>query len=58
MNNKKLQNNIFCAVCGKSKESRFCNICQKETSNVFKICHSETLKIRGGNRNKAKTSRI
>ncbi|XOB41826.1 MAG: hypothetical protein ACKKMS_00280 [Candidatus Nealsonbacteria bacterium] len=37
---------IFCVECGLEKESKFCRQCQKETPNLFKVCISDTVKVR------------
>ena len=44
MQKSKLKN-LFCANCGLSKKSRFCNQCQKETPNLFKKELTETIRI-------------
>lgn len=53
MQKSKLQD-IFCAVCGSVKNSRFCNRCQRETPNLFKVDISATIKPRGSIRIKQK----
>jgi hypothetical protein len=39
---------VFCAICELPKEngSKFCNKCQKETPDLFKVSVAETLKSR------------
>lgn len=39
-------NKIFCAICKSEKSGRFCDKCQKETPNLFKINVFDTAKAR------------
>jgi len=37
MNNAKLQKEIYCGECGSLKKSKYCDVCQCETSDLFKM---------------------
>lgn len=41
----KSKNQIFCVECDSIKESKFCDKCKKETSNLFKISMFEMVKV-------------
>ncbi|MDO9579266.1 MAG: hypothetical protein Q7J06_01680 [Bacteroidales bacterium] len=46
MQNKNSQQEIFCVVCGSIKKTKYCEICKKETPNLFEINVSDTINFR------------
>jgi len=40
-----MEDKIFCTICQNEKSGRFCNLCGKETPNLFKKELSDTIKL-------------
>jgi len=45
MQNQNSQQEIFCTECGSIKKTKYCEICKKETPNLYKKELKETIKV-------------